>query len=184
MRQAVRTDAAASVIKHNNPCGAASAGELSLACRKAMLGDPVSAFGSILGFNQEVDEATAEFLTTPGLFIEAIIAPKFSAAALEILSVTGGEIPRPNDSHRYLASQLDVIHVPPTEGDGAGALWAYHELMGVAEALGALQAGAWVDETARAPVPPPRRQPGAGAADRRRSCRSRGRRRRPRGTAS
>ena len=78
--------AAASVIKHNNPCGAASGATLVQACEKAMLGDPVSAFGSILGFNQEVDGATAEYLSTPGLFVEAIVAPKFSPEALQILT--------------------------------------------------------------------------------------------------
>ncbi|MEZ6120678.1 MAG: bifunctional phosphoribosylaminoimidazolecarboxamide formyltransferase/IMP cyclohydrolase [Pirellulaceae bacterium] len=78
-------DCAVSVIKHNNPCGAASAATLSAATQKAMDGDPVSAFGSILGMNQEVDAATAEILATPGLFVEAIIAPRFTADALEIL---------------------------------------------------------------------------------------------------
>lgn len=77
---------AASVIKHNNPCGAASGETLLKACEKAMLGDPVSAFGSIIGFNREVDAATAEYLSTPGLFVEAIIAPKFSSQAFEILT--------------------------------------------------------------------------------------------------
>ncbi len=78
--------AAASVIKHNNPCGAASAETLALAAERALAGDPVSAFGSILGFNQPVDAATAEVLATPGLFIEALVAPAFEPAALEILT--------------------------------------------------------------------------------------------------
>ncbi len=78
--------AAAAVIKHNNPCGAASAETLADAARKALDGDPVSAFGSILGFNQNVDAATAEVLATPGLFIEAIVAPAFQPEAVEILT--------------------------------------------------------------------------------------------------
>ncbi|MFO0905349.1 MAG: bifunctional phosphoribosylaminoimidazolecarboxamide formyltransferase/IMP cyclohydrolase [Pirellulales bacterium] len=77
---------AASVIKHNNPCGAAVADSLSVAVRRALDGDPLSAFGSVLGFNRPVDKATAEVLATPGLFIEAIAAPSFSAEALEILT--------------------------------------------------------------------------------------------------
>lgn len=77
---------AAVVIKHNNPCGAAAADQLSVAVERAMAGDPVSAFGSVLGFNREVDLATAEVLCQPGLFVEAIVAPKFSARALEALS--------------------------------------------------------------------------------------------------
>ncbi|QDU73154.1 Bifunctional purine biosynthesis protein PurH [Bremerella volcania] len=79
-------DVAVSVIKHNNPCGAASASTLAEACEKAMLGDPLSAFGSVIGMNQEVDAATAEYLSTPGLFVEAIAAPSFSKEAVEILT--------------------------------------------------------------------------------------------------
>ena len=51
-----------------------------------MAGDPLSAFGSILGMNRVVDEETAELLSEPGLFIEAIIAPDFSASAIGILT--------------------------------------------------------------------------------------------------
>jgi phosphoribosylaminoimidazolecarboxamide formyltransferase / IMP cyclohydrolase len=79
-------DAAVTVIKHNNPCGAASAIEIADACRAAMEGDPLSAFGSILGFNRPVDEASARFLATPGLFVEAIVAPDFTPEALRILT--------------------------------------------------------------------------------------------------
>ena len=77
--------AACSVIKHNNPCGAASASTVCEAAVKAMEGDPLSAFGSVLGFNGIVDVATAEYLCTPGLFIEAIVAPDFESAAVELL---------------------------------------------------------------------------------------------------
>ena len=42
-----------------------------------MAGDPLSAFGSVLGLNRPVDAATAEVLAEPGLFIEAIVAPHF-----------------------------------------------------------------------------------------------------------
>lgn len=75
-----------SVIKHSNPCGAASGATVAEATRKAMEGDPVSAFGSILGFNEEVSPEAAEFLATPGLFVEAIVAPKFDLSAVEILT--------------------------------------------------------------------------------------------------
>lgn len=77
---------AVSVIKHNNPCGAAAADTLAEACAKGMAGDPQSAFGSVLGMNRTVDADTAELLSKPGLFIEAIVAPDFSAEALEILT--------------------------------------------------------------------------------------------------
>lgn len=75
-----------SVIKHNNPCGSASSTKLDLATRKALDGDPVSAFGSVLGFNRTVDVESAEVLVEPGRFIEAIIAPDFEAGAVGILT--------------------------------------------------------------------------------------------------
>jgi phosphoribosylaminoimidazolecarboxamide formyltransferase/IMP cyclohydrolase len=79
-------DPAVSVIKHNNPCGAAAADTLAEAAEKGMAGDPLSAFGSVLGMNRVVDADTAELLSKPGLFIEAIVAPDFSPEALEILT--------------------------------------------------------------------------------------------------
>jgi phosphoribosylaminoimidazolecarboxamide formyltransferase/IMP cyclohydrolase len=79
-----------SVIKHNNPCGAAIATatneSLGDVTRRALDGDPVSAFGSVLGFNRAVDAAAAEVLAEPGRFVEAIVAPAFEPAALEILT--------------------------------------------------------------------------------------------------
>lgn len=80
------SEPAAAVLKHNNPCGAAIGDTLSDATRAALDGDPVSAFGSVLGFNRTIDEATADVLATPGLFVEAIVAPDFSAAAVGILT--------------------------------------------------------------------------------------------------
>jgi phosphoribosylaminoimidazolecarboxamide formyltransferase/IMP cyclohydrolase len=77
---------AAVVIKHNNPCGTATAPGLAEAFSRAYAGDPVSAFGGILGFNREVDETTALEVTEPNRFIECIISPSYSARALEILA--------------------------------------------------------------------------------------------------
>jgi phosphoribosylaminoimidazolecarboxamide formyltransferase/IMP cyclohydrolase len=77
---------AAVVITHNNPCGAAVDEVLCEALRKAMAGDPLSAFGSVLALNRVVDAATAEVLCEPGLFVEAIVAPDFERAALEALT--------------------------------------------------------------------------------------------------
>jgi phosphoribosylaminoimidazolecarboxamide formyltransferase/IMP cyclohydrolase len=80
------TEPAVAVIKHNNPCGAAVATTLREAAELALRGDPLSAFGSVLGLNRSVDTATASFLATPGLFIEAIVAPEFDSEAIEILT--------------------------------------------------------------------------------------------------
>jgi phosphoribosylaminoimidazolecarboxamide formyltransferase/IMP cyclohydrolase len=77
---------AAAVIKHNNPCGVATGPTMAEALRKAMEADPASAFGSILGLNREVDEATAELLATPGWFVEAIVATDYRPAAMRILT--------------------------------------------------------------------------------------------------
>jgi phosphoribosylaminoimidazolecarboxamide formyltransferase/IMP cyclohydrolase len=75
-----------SVIKHNNPCGAATADTLAEALRNAMAGDPLSAFGSVVGTNRPFDAACAEVLCEPGLFVEAIVAPGFDDEAVEILT--------------------------------------------------------------------------------------------------
>jgi len=74
------------VLKHNNPCGAATTASLREATERAWSGDPVSAFGSVLGFNTPVDAASAEFLAEPGRFVEAIIAPSFTPEAFAILT--------------------------------------------------------------------------------------------------
>ncbi len=77
---------AAVVVKHNNPCGAAVSASLAEAFRKAYEGDPLSAFGGVLAFNREVDEATARLATEPNRFIECVIAPGFSEAALALFT--------------------------------------------------------------------------------------------------
>lgn len=74
------------VLKHNNPCGAATGATLAEAVEKAWQGDPVSAFGSVLGVNVAVDGPMAEFLAEPGRFVEAIVAPDFAAEAVEVLT--------------------------------------------------------------------------------------------------
>jgi phosphoribosylaminoimidazolecarboxamide formyltransferase/IMP cyclohydrolase len=79
-------ESAAVVVKHNNPCGCAIGATLAEAFDKAYEGDPVSAFGSVLGFNRTVDLATAESLCAPNRFIEAIIAPGFDDDAFAALT--------------------------------------------------------------------------------------------------
>jgi len=74
---------AAAIIKHTNPAGCAEQSSLVEAYRKALECDPVSAFGGVIGLNREVDEETAAGLAR--LFVEAIAAPAYSGAALNIL---------------------------------------------------------------------------------------------------
>lgn len=71
------------IVKHTTPCGLATGENALDAYRKALACDPVSAFGSVISFTTDVDEATAEAVSS--LFVECIVAPKFSAQALEIL---------------------------------------------------------------------------------------------------
>ena len=75
---------AASVMKHTNPCGAAQAKTLAEAYIDALDCDRVSAFGSIVGLNRIVDEATAKAIATAG-FTECVIAPGYDRAALKVL---------------------------------------------------------------------------------------------------
>lgn len=70
-------------VKHANPCGVAIAESLYDAYVKAHDCDPLSIFGGIVAVNREVDEATA--LEMNKIFLEIIIAPSFSDAALKIL---------------------------------------------------------------------------------------------------
>jgi len=75
---------AAVVIKHANPCGAATSdGELLTAYEKALQTDPVSAFGGIVALNRPVDGKTAAELSKT--FLEVIIAPAFTDEARQIL---------------------------------------------------------------------------------------------------
>ena len=76
-------DAAAVAVKHANPCGVGIGDNIYDAYMKAYNADPVSIFGGIVALNREVDGRTAEELAK--IFLEIIIAPSFSAEALEIL---------------------------------------------------------------------------------------------------
>jgi phosphoribosylaminoimidazolecarboxamide formyltransferase / IMP cyclohydrolase len=75
--------AACVVIKHTTPCGVALAGDAAEAYRRALAGDPVSAFGGIVAFNRPVDADTAAELA--GTFLEIIVAPDFEEDALATL---------------------------------------------------------------------------------------------------
>ena len=67
------------IIKHTNPCGAATGVDVLEAYRKALTSDPVSAFGGVIGVNREIDGPAAEEMAA--LFVEAIAAPGFTAEA-------------------------------------------------------------------------------------------------------
>ena len=72
------------IIKHNTPCGVSLASELTAAYRAARAIDEVSAFGGIVALNREVDLTCAQALAET--FLEAVIAPAYSADALQVLA--------------------------------------------------------------------------------------------------
>ena len=74
---------ACAIVKHTTPCGMATGTDALDAYRKALACDPVSAFGSVISFTVPVDEETADAVSS--LFVECIVAPSFSAGALEAL---------------------------------------------------------------------------------------------------
>jgi phosphoribosylaminoimidazolecarboxamide formyltransferase/IMP cyclohydrolase len=125
---------AAAIIKHTNPSGCAEQSTLAASYRLALACDPVSAFGSVIGFNRIVDEETASEASK--LFVECIAAPDFSAGALAILtakknirlvkivsgepgltikSVSGGYLAQTADTHRLQRESATVkTQRPPT----------------------------------------------------------------------
>ncbi|ACY34744.1 MULTISPECIES: bifunctional phosphoribosylaminoimidazolecarboxamide formyltransferase/IMP cyclohydrolase [Comamonas] len=70
------------IVKHANPCGVAVGANAFEAYSKAFQTDPTSAFGGIIAFNRAVDKAAAEAVSKQ--FVEVLMAPEFSAEALEI----------------------------------------------------------------------------------------------------
>ncbi|NPA75010.1 MAG: bifunctional phosphoribosylaminoimidazolecarboxamide formyltransferase/IMP cyclohydrolase [Euryarchaeota archaeon] len=74
---------AAVVVKHANPCGAAIGATLADAFERAWAGDPMSAYGSIVAFNNVLDGNTALLLKKK--FIEVVVAPGFTEDALRVL---------------------------------------------------------------------------------------------------
>ena len=74
------TETAVVIVKHTNPCGAATGTSVLDAYTRALQADPISAFGGVLGINREVDAAAAEEIAK--LFVEAIVAPGYTAEAL------------------------------------------------------------------------------------------------------
>lgn len=123
--------AAAVVIKHLNPAGAAVAETLAEAYRQARATDPVSAFGGIVGLGRPVDLATADELAAT--FLEAVVAPGFDEEALARLRrkknlrlLAVGDFGAFAPAGRYLARVAGGLLVQdwdgaaPGEGEGAG----------------------------------------------------------------
>jgi phosphoribosylaminoimidazolecarboxamide formyltransferase/IMP cyclohydrolase len=76
-------DPAAVVVKHTNPAGCATAGDLADAYRRALATDPMSAFGGVVALNRECDAETAAAVTES--FKEVVVAPGYADEALATL---------------------------------------------------------------------------------------------------
>ena len=73
------------IVKHANPCGVALGKDALESYSKAFQTDPTSAFGGIIAFNRPVDRAAAEAISKQ--FVEVLMAPAYSAEALEVFRV-------------------------------------------------------------------------------------------------
>ncbi len=118
----------AAVVKHANPCGAASDDSLAEAYRLALDTDPLSAFGSIIGLNRVVDMDTAMLLHKTR-FVECILAPGFTDEALAklrkkkarrllVLPSIADNLPQPENVYKFvrggmLIQGMDNIDVEP-----------------------------------------------------------------------
>jgi phosphoribosylaminoimidazolecarboxamide formyltransferase / IMP cyclohydrolase len=133
------------IVKHTNPCGAATGATVLEAYQKALAADPVSAFGGVIGINRPVDaDAAAEIAK---LFVEAIAAPTFTPEARALFAakrnlrlveikaappkpvvkhVSGGLLIQDADSARVAESELDVVTWrPPTAEELRSLLFAW-----------------------------------------------------------
>jgi len=98
------------IIKHNNPCGVATGENLLAAYKNARECDPVSAFGSIVGFNRKVDRMTAKEIGKT--FVEAVIAPDFEDEAVSALKVKKDiRLLKLSDKRKLSSLELDYRRV-------------------------------------------------------------------------
>ena len=116
------------ILKHQNPCGSAVAGDVTAAYDRAFACDPKSAYGGIIAVNREVPLSLVEhFADRDKLFVEVIIAPSFTADALERLSArknlrvlaTGGASGHANIEARTVDGGMLVQHVDTVSEDVA-----------------------------------------------------------------
>jgi phosphoribosylaminoimidazolecarboxamide formyltransferase/IMP cyclohydrolase len=138
-------ETAVAIIKHTNPCGAATGSSVLEAYEKALAADPISAFGGVIGINREVDAAAAAVIAK--LFVEAIAAPSFTPEALAIFAakknlrlvevktapaqpvvkqVSGGLLLQDADTGQITESDLKIVTKrPPTPEELSSLLFAW-----------------------------------------------------------
>ena len=145
LKPSASDEPAVAIIKHTNPCGAAIGASVLQAYQKALACDPVSAFGGVIGINQPVDGEAAEEIAK--LFVEAIVAPSFTAEAVErfaakknlrlveiqpaparpvVKQVSGGLLLQDADTGRIAESELKVVTKrPPTPDEMRSLIFAW-----------------------------------------------------------
>ena len=133
------------IVKHTNPCGAATGATILEAYQKALACDPVSAYGGVIGINREVNAEAADEIAK--LFVEAIAAPGFTAEARErfaakknlrlvevhaaparpvVKHVSGGLLMQDADTGRVTAAELKVVtQRPPSAEELRSLLFAW-----------------------------------------------------------
>ena len=138
-------ETAVAIIKHTNPCGAATGATVLEAYEKALAADPVSAFGGVIGINREVDAAAAAVIAK--LFVEAIAAASFTPEAQAIFAakknlrlvevhaapaqpvvkqVSGGLLVQDADTGHVTEADLKIVTSrPPTPEEMASLLFAW-----------------------------------------------------------
>lgn len=72
------------IVKHANPCGVATGGDIMEAYNRAYATDPTSAFGGIIAFNRKLDARTTRAIIDRQ-FVEVIIAPEVAPEVIEVL---------------------------------------------------------------------------------------------------
>ena len=139
------TETAVVIIKHTNPCGAATGASVLDAYLRALEADPVSAFGGVLGINREVDGPAASEIAK--LFVEAIVAPSFTDEAIQRFSakknlrliqirpvrsssvlkqISGGLLMQSADTHHTVEADLTIVSArQPTPQEVKGLLFAW-----------------------------------------------------------
>jgi phosphoribosylaminoimidazolecarboxamide formyltransferase/IMP cyclohydrolase len=137
--------AAVIIVKHTNPCGAATGSTVLEAYQKALAADPISAFGSVIGINRVVDGDAAQEIAK--LFVEAIAAPGFTPEARERFAarknlrlveiqpapvrpiakqISGGMLLQDADTGRINESELKVVTSrPPSAEELRSLLFAW-----------------------------------------------------------
>jgi phosphoribosylaminoimidazolecarboxamide formyltransferase / IMP cyclohydrolase len=138
---------ACAIVKHTNPAGVALGDSPQEAYRRALSTDPISAFGGIIAFNRNVDEAAAQAVVE--IFTEVIVAPDYEPAALELLKtkknlrvlragqassdagfeykqISGGMLVQTRDTHQLKREDLKVVSKrKPTDVEIKDLLFAW-----------------------------------------------------------